>query len=144
MESRSILGQEVWTSVLNHAVISDVLENRIPSVTDGYDDRSGLGGYFPEVVSKGEDGPIVIDSTEIGILIVVENTARDERGANGDIAAGPVSRVEVLPVCERRVELLFLVGTYRECRVKCRAVYPKRGPVEIRGNNGGYGDSRCI
>ena len=86
--------------MLNHAVISDVLENRIPSVTDGYDDRSGLGGYFPKVVSKGEDGPIVIDSTEIGILIVVENTARDERGANGDIAASPVSRVEVLPVCE--------------------------------------------
>lgn len=126
MKSRSILGQEVWTSVLNHAVIGDVLKNRIPSVTDGYDDRFGLRSYFPKVVSKCEDGPIVIDSTEIGILAVVENTARDERGANSDITAGPVSRVEVLPVRERKAELLFLVGTYRKCRVKCRAIYPKR------------------
>ena len=84
--------------MLNHPVVGDVLKDRIPGVTDGYDDWLGLGGYFPEVVSKGEDRPIVIDGAEISILAVVENTVRDERGTNGDITASPVSRVKVLRV----------------------------------------------
>lgn len=39
----------------------------------------GLGGYFPEVVNKDEDGPIVIDGMEVNILAVVGNTVRGER-----------------------------------------------------------------
>lgn len=68
-----MLDQEVWTSVLNHAVVNEILENRIPSVADGYDDRFSLEGHFPEVVSKGEDRPVVIDSAEVRVLAVVEN-----------------------------------------------------------------------
>lgn len=64
------MGQEVWTSVLNHPIVDDLLKDRIPSVTDGYDDWFGLGGYFPEVVSKSEDRPIIIDGAEVSILAV--------------------------------------------------------------------------
>lgn len=72
-------------------------------MADGNDDRSGLGAYFPEVVSKSEDRPVVIDGAEVSILAVVENTIRDERGTNSDIAATPVSRVKVLRApCEKR------------------------------------------
>ena len=96
MSDRSILGQEVWTSVLNHPAVDDVLKHRIPNVTDGYDDWLGLGGYSPEAVGRGENRPIVIDGAEVGILAVVKDTIRDERGANDDITASPVSRVKVL------------------------------------------------
>lgn len=47
-------------------------------MTDGYDDGFGLRGYFPEVVSKGEDRPVVIDGAEVSVLAIVEDSVRDE------------------------------------------------------------------
>jgi len=85
--------------VLDHAVVDDVFEDGIPSVTDGYDDGFGLGGHFPQVVSKGEDRPVVVDGAEVSILAVVENAIRDERGANSGITTSPISRVKVLHAC---------------------------------------------
>lgn len=82
--------------MLDHAVVGNVLKDRIPGVTDRYDDGLGLGGHFPEIVSKGEHGPVIVDGAKVGILAVVENTVRDERGAKGDVTSSPVGRVEIL------------------------------------------------
>ena len=82
--------------MLNHPVIDDVLKDRISGVTDRYGDWFSLGDYFPKVVRKSEDRPIIIDGAEVSILAIVENTTRDERGANSDITPSPVSRIKVL------------------------------------------------
>lgn len=88
--------------MLDHAFVDGVFEDRVPGMTNGYDSGSGLGGRFPEVASKGEDRPVVVDSAEDSILTVVENTIRDERGANGNVTASPLSRVKVLHApCEK-------------------------------------------
>ena len=73
MKGRRILSQEVWTSVLDHAAVDDVFEGRIPGVADRYDDGFGPRSHFPEVVSKCEDRPIVVDGTEVSVLAVIEN-----------------------------------------------------------------------
>lgn len=92
-------------------------------MTDGYDDRFGLGGYFPEVVSKGEDRPVVVDRAEVSILVIVEDTVRDERGANGDVITSLVGRMEILSVLLEDPGVAFLDDAYRRRRVECRAIY---------------------
>lgn len=64
--------------MLNYAVFDDVFKDRISCAIDGYDNGFGLRGYPPEVVSKGEDRPVVIDGAEVSILAAVESTVRDE------------------------------------------------------------------
>lgn len=86
----SILAPEVQTPVLAPVVRNDILDRGVTNVADGVDDSGGriIGKDGTQVVRKREDGPVVRDGTEVGVLCVREGAVVNELRADDDVLAG--------------------------------------------------------
>ena len=88
---RRELAPEVQVARLAAVVRDDVLDRGVADVADGVDDGRRGPGDGTEVVRESEDGPVVRDGAEVGVLAVRELAVSDELPANGDVLAGLVS-----------------------------------------------------
>ena len=83
---------EVRAAVLDGVVDDDVLHDGVADVPDGVDDGVGRGRDGAEVVREGEDGPVVGDGAEGGVLGVRERAVVDELCPDKDVLASLVRR----------------------------------------------------
>ena len=65
-------------------------------MSDGVDDRGCRARDSSEVVREGEDRPISVDRTELGVLSIVEYAIVDELRADNDVLSRLVRRSEDL------------------------------------------------
>ena len=61
-------------------------------MSDGVDDRGCRTRDGSEVVRKGEDRPVRVDRTELGVLSIVEYAIVDELRADNDVLSRLVRR----------------------------------------------------
>ena len=54
-------------------------------MSDGVDDRGCRARDSPKVVCEGEDRPVGVDRTELGVLSIVEYAIVDELRADNDV-----------------------------------------------------------
>ena len=85
-------GPKEVAAILAAVVGRYVLDSGIPDMA--YDEDSGCSGgrNSAEIVSKGEDRPVRVDRTELGVLSIVEYAIVDELRADNDVLSRLVRR----------------------------------------------------